>query len=527
MKRHTSQGHATMITRFSNLLARLRRNRRGNVLMIFAFAMVPMVFATGMGVDYTRAARLQTKMNAIADAAALSAVTQPMMLQSEDAATAAARAMFIAQSNELGSDLVFDGTNPDDLTITVTPVYNATSPGRVATVTWKAESQNAFGGILGRPTIPIAGTSTSTADKAPYINFYLLLDTSPSMLLPTTTSGLNQMRSQTSTSHLSNGCAFACHAMNPHSDNIYVQDRNGKDIWLNAKDNYKAYAVDAIINGYVYSSTYSGTPTQIAPFSNGYYADAYWMAHNNATFPTSKNTNNIEMRIDAEQTAVQSLVPTAKQIADDNHVMYRMAVNRFDYYGPTTSGYGPVVPLTDLSSDANVQSVVNAATNLPLTYWWSNSNISSTQNINDQSTNFYQAFDQMNKLMPTPGTGQTANDPQEVMFIITDGMSDENLNGSRTHSQLLQTHIDQCTAIKSRNIRIAILYTAYLPESLTGDPWSISNVQPVLVPTDKVAQQLQACASPGLYQMVSTDASIPDALNALFRQAVASAHLTQ
>ena len=57
-----------------NLLAFVRRlavHKRGNVLMIFAFAVVPMVFATGMGIDYARAARLRTKLNAIADAATM------------------------------------------------------------------------------------------------------------------------------------------------------------------------------------------------------------------------------------------------------------------------------------------------------------------------------------------------------------------------------------------------------------------------------------------------------------------------
>ena len=515
-----------MINRLRPFFATLRASRRGNVLMIFAFAMIPMVFATGMGVDYTRAARLQTKLNAIADAAALAAVTQPMMLNTDDEAKAAAKAMFVAQASALGTDLIFDGDDTKQLDIKITPIYSASSPGREAVVTWHALSKDAFSGILGKPTIPIGGTSTATADKAPYINFYLLLDTSPSMLLPTTTDGLNRMRQQTATSHLPNGCAFACHTMNPHTDNVYVRDNNGKEIWLDPNNGLKAYAVDSVTNGYIYSKTYTQNSTKIAKESSGYYADSYWLASHNASFPTLQKPN-IEMRIDAEQEAVQALVPTAKEIADENKVMYQMAVYRFDYYGPDNgSNYAPIAGLTPLDSDANVDSVVQKSTGLPLTYWWSNSNITSSKNIDDQSTDFHTAFDQMNKLMPNPGTGQTKDDPQEVMFIITDGMSDENLGG-RTHKELQPTHIDQCNAIKARNIRIAILYTQYLPESLTGDDWSISNVLPVLSPTDKVAQQLQACASPGLYQMVSTDDSIPDALNALFRQAVATAHLTQ
>src|SRR3546814_5748695 len=73
--------------------------------------------------------------------------------------------------------------------------------------------------------LTISGSSTSNAAKAPFIDFYLLLDTSPSMLLPSTSAGLSAMRAAT-------GCAFACHTMQPHDDNIYVRDNNGQNIWL-------------------------------------------------------------------------------------------------------------------------------------------------------------------------------------------------------------------------------------------------------------------------------------------------------
>jgi Flp pilus assembly protein TadG len=509
-----------MIARLTAIFAKFRASRRGNVLMIFAFAMIPLVFATGMGVDYARAARLQTKMNAIADAAALAAVTQPMMLKSDDQAKEAATKMFNAQAGTLGGDLIYD---PDDLEVTITASDpNATLLSRTVKVAYRAESRNAFGGILGRSTLNIAGSSTAYADKAPYIDFYLLLDTSPSMLLPSTSDGLVRMRSQTSTNHLSDGCAFACHTANPHMDDIYIRDNNGRDIWLDANGNAHSVLKTSTKNGDTYVEYYNSSGKKVsAKESSGVYADSYWLAYNNLSY---NGQPNIEMRIDAEQEAVRELVPIAKSIADENEVMYRMAVNRFDYYGPTTS-YGQVAALTSLDSDSNVQSVVTKSTNLPMTSWYRNSCLTSSKCVDDQATDFKTALDQMSDLMPDPGSGATASDPQEVMFIITDGMSDEYLSGmGRTHRELQPTHIDQCNAIKARNIRIAILYTEYLPGSLTGNSWSQSNVAPYL---DNVAPALQKCASPGLYQKVSTDDSISDALTALFKQAVATAHLTR
>src|ERR1700722_19377985 len=49
----------------------------GNVAIIFAVALVPMVLVTLGVVQYTLAISAQTKLNAVADAAALQAVSNP------------------------------------------------------------------------------------------------------------------------------------------------------------------------------------------------------------------------------------------------------------------------------------------------------------------------------------------------------------------------------------------------------------------------------------------------------------------
>src|SRR5687767_14276509 len=84
--------------KISKTLRSLRADQHGNVMMMFGFALIPMMFATGMGIDYARAMKAQTKLNAAADAAALLAVSQTMMLQSDKAACDRAREMFLAQA---------------------------------------------------------------------------------------------------------------------------------------------------------------------------------------------------------------------------------------------------------------------------------------------------------------------------------------------------------------------------------------------------------------------------------------------
>ncbi|HWW66076.1 MAG TPA: pilus assembly protein TadG-related protein [Sphingomonadaceae bacterium] len=464
------------------LLSRLGRDRRGNVLLLVAFSIVPLVLATGVGIDYSRAARLQTRLNAAADAAALAAVTQPMMKRTEADARAAATNMFNAQVKNLPG-LIYD---PADLKVDIAAGTPGTTNDRTVTVSYSAQSVNSFAGILGMKTIAIGGSSQSNAIAAPNIDFYLLLDTSPSMLLPSTSAGLKKMRELTN-------CAFACHLSQPHDEGIYVSKQNVSTNLPNCRNPLRQ-DVPACFDG-------SGN----VKFPDGTFADSYWLAQN----------KGITMRIDAEQVAVRDLMDVAKDMAQANEVTYRMAVSRFDY----APNFKTVATLT-----TDLDSIKTSATGLPITRWYKNSYITSSKNIDDKSSEFLDAFKQMDSLMPDPGNGSADSTPQEILFIITDGMSDEDIGGGRTHRELQKAHIDKCNAIKARGIRIAILYTEYLPESLEGNAWSQTNVKPYL---DKVEPALRSCASPGLLYTVTTDDDISAALAALFRQAVATAHLVQ
>ena len=76
--------------------------------------------------------------------------------------------------------------------------------------------------------------------------------------------------------------------------------------------------------------------------------------------------------------------------------------------------------------------------------------------------------------------------------------------------------------MKNRGIRIALLYTEYLP--LPTNSWYNTWISP-WQPT--IATNLQSCASSGLYFKITTDGDISTAMQALFEQAVATARLTQ
>lgn len=539
---------------------RFRHDRKGNVMMILGFAMIPMTFAVGFGIDYTRAMKLQTRMNAAADAAALAAVNITMMQKTDTEAVAAARAMFNSQVAGLPG-LVYDASNANNPTVVITSTGGVNN-GRTVTVSYSAASTNIFGGILGAATLPLKGSSTANATRAPHINFYLLMDTSPSMLLPATSDGIAAILRATKHSLAKPaGCAFACHTQNPQLEPIYIRNqfddqRTGVDTWLDSSGNsctVQAYSTSQVTctNGTKYTTANGAfintiwtdnsgswcplkkyTTTKVTcqngtqyNTSNGQFADPYWLTRN---YTGLYGGSNITLRIDEEQSAAQNLIPFAVTTASNNKVTYKLQLFTFDWTHP--GGTSPVKTITSSMTDVNNM----AAYTVPNFYnmqdnWYKNNSPTSSFSNNDQATEVHNALVKMNAIMPTPGDGSTSANAQEVLFIITDGVVDESQNGTRRNREWSSVNLADCTTIKNRGIRIAILYTEYLPESLTGDSWSQTNVAPYLPNVEGALKSCASARSDGtpLYYKVTTDQSISDALTALFSLTVQSAHLIQ
>lgn len=467
----------TLLSRVSDRALALSSRENGNVMMILALAIIPLSISTGAAIDYASAARLQTKLNAAADAAALAAVTQPMMTQSDDAAKTAAANMFNEQARGLAG-LIYD---PSQLVVTISTNPGATN-SRIATVTYVAQSKNAFAGILGLATIQIGGSSRANATVAPNIDFYMLLDVSSSMLLPATSSGLAAMIA--ATPKQGGGCAFACH-QTFRNKTAKAPDGSSNEIYDNPAD----------------------------PADKTKVMDNYMLAR----------SLNIVLRTDLVKTAVSQLTGVATQVAVDNNAKYRMGLTSFDFafynVWPKTANPDGTFVDADLS---RVNTHVDDTTITP--YYFNNWRTSSLKD-GDVGTATSLAFQKALTVLPaTPGNGtnNAGDTPQAVLFLVTDGMRDEKRSGGKPEGPIDTSY---CTTVKNRGVRIAVLYTEYLPAS-ASDSWSINNVKtPYLSPDDKISPALQSCASPGLYFKVTTDGDISKAMADLFRQVVATAHL--
>jgi hypothetical protein len=147
--------------------------------------------------------------------------------------------------------------------------------------------------------------------------------------------------------------------------------------------------------------------------------------------------------------------------------------------------------------------------------------LTSAASNSDEDTDFEAAMTAINTttIMPNPGTGMAGNSPQEVLFIVSDGVDDSKVGGAR-HQALFDA--SYCTAVKNRGIRIAMLYTTYLP--LPTNSWYNTYISPF---QSQISGNMKSCASPGLFFEVSTDQDISAAMDALFKQVVTTARLTQ
>ena len=473
-------------------LYRFARDCKANVAVIFAIVLVPIIFLLGMTLDFSQALRKKEQLDAAADAAAIAAVRPAMLMQSDTVAADTANAIFMSVANSV-SGLAATPTP----TITVTDV----GLGRTVSVSYNAASLNNFPKVLrNSASWPISGTATSQASAAPNMNWYLLLDDSPSMGIGASLTDINNLITATAPANQvvssSQNCGFACHENTPSAN----------------------------------CSSKSPCPKAVDNLS---------IAHaNNITLRIDLLANALNQLFIAWTGCPQTSITTGVMqcMAALNNTTYKAALYTFDVSLNT---------LQTLTTPATAGTQISNIKLMPVDH--QNCVVAGACNT-DYGTDIAGALTSLNSIMPTPGLGSNAkgDTPQEVVFLVTDGVEDKisatcpqatktGFAGSSRCQQPLD--MTACTTIKNRGIKIAILYTEYLqlinmgPKQNITDSWYMSWVDPYDEPDPKtgtIAQNLQACASPGFYSSVATGGDITQALTNLFiKVASSTASLTQ
>jgi len=500
-------------------LDRLVRDTRASVAVLAAVSLLALATATGVGVDFARGLNFKSDLQGAVDQAAIAGASLYLNNGYATQATAAANDYL----NKAVAGL------PTNNGVSSTVVLSSSTPWTV-TVGASASINSSFNGVL-QSTIPVSVMSVAHGPTNPNINFYLLLDSSPSMGIAATQAGINTMVANTQQECDSApyggsncGCAFACHETNPANESYYIPVGSGSTPCTGptqivggtgSPPSIDMGGQSQAVSGRYYSTNF--TNCQIGGTGNPNGEDNYQLARN----------LGVTLRIDNLTAATQSLMTTAASTEASTSATYEVAIYTFDV------NFNTIQTLTP-----NLTTAQSSAGNIAMLDVYSNNQLTSSNNNSDEDTNYDNAMSSINSVMPNPGYGTNAqgDTPQEVLFFVTDGVEDEyqdpalnpTTDTAGRQQYLMNSNYDWCSAVKNRGIRIAVLYTVYYPipangwyANFDGSGNGISSFQ------SQIAGQLQTCASPGLFFEVSTGGDITAAMAALFNSAVQSAYIAQ
>jgi len=438
-------------------------DRRGNVAVTLALILPVLLTVVGGAVDFTFAIAARTSLQDAADAASVGAiatsstayrVASAMIVDGAvPAGVADATAIFNADTAALA------GANNIQMTSTVMKSGQTIT----STVTASAAYKPALLGLIGISTMPFSVTSTSVNSTPRYVDFYLLLDVSGSMGLPSTNGGETTLAAVNPDNRnlYPGGCVFACHFAG-----------------------YQGY-------------TLSRGATQVK------------------SCPTPDTPTCIQLRLDAVGSAVNQLIQTAnssQKVANQYRIgLYPFIANLYPYFPLTAAISGSAsTPLTINYAAANLATVLDTGAD-PV--------------MGSGGTHFENALPQMSAAIPggaTVGTGASPTSTQPFVFFVTDGSQNNQLQaGGAWWGSNSATTLDAslCTPLKTRGIKIAVLYIPYQP---IQNPTTFANSEDFYANANipNIPAKLQACATPGFYFSANTPQDITNAMTAMFQQAV-------
>ncbi|MGJ5021779.1 TadE/TadG family type IV pilus assembly protein [Bradyrhizobium oligotrophicum] len=506
-------------------IARFSRDSKANIAVTFALALLPILTAIGCATDYSMAMRMKIRLQSAADAASIASISV------NSAGYAAAMAMTSDGTVTAGvseADNIFKGNASTFQGYTLTSeTSTVTKSGSTLTsqVQFTANVPATFLTVIGYQNLTVSGQSSSSVTLPLYLDFYLTLDVSGSMGLPSTSAEAQRMQAISPDNYRQypTGCTLACHFSPQNSactdtgtqgypTNNYclgyaisrVSQSGYKSLLTTNKNNPKGVQLP--------SSIVSGLP-------NSLYKNLATVAN----CPTDGTDSCIQLRLDAVGYAVNQLFVTAnntKKVSNQFRIgLYPFIRYLYSYFPLTSSINGSTSDSTTINyAAANLATLLDTNTNAAL---------------GSGGTHIDTALSSVNNLIVSVGNGSASTNTLPYVFLVTDGAQDPQVKGVPNGSWSGSNHatvIDpntSCTPLKNRGIIISVLYIPYqvinpVNASFAGDEDDYANSNIPSIPPS-----LKACASPGFFYTANTPADITSALNAMFNHAVSEAHLTR
>lgn len=525
------------------LIRHFGSDRRGNIAVVFALACLPLVTAVGCAIDYSRATQMRSKLQAAADAASVGSVAQksPGFVA---AATMTSDGPIAAGMSDASN--IFDANMQGVTGYTLnyrTPTVTKTGTTVTSIVNFSASIPTVFMGVIGKSSLTMSGTSKSSASLPLYLDFYLTLDVSGSMGLPSTPAEAQRMQALNPDNYKQypTGCTLACHFSPQKSactDSGTQRYPTNNYCMGYAYSRVSPSALSKLIN---MSSTWSvpkpvpGLPnSMVSGLPGSLNTDPTWGLPAVSSCAAAGTDACIQLRLDAVGYAVNQLFITANA---DEKVTNQFRIGLYPFITELYSSYFPLTSSIN-GSPTNSSTINYAAANLAILL-----DTNMNANLGSGGTHIDNALQTLNGLITSVGDGSTATKTLPYVFLVTDGAQDPQSKGvpngswsGSNHATVLNdvnnvSYPNACADLKKRGIKISVLYIPYVPinpvnASFANDEDDYANNNIASIP-----DSLKGCASPpdaagSYYYVANTPQDITDSLNAMFNHALTVAHIT-
>src|ERR1700751_1609874 len=449
---------------FSGLVNRFRRDQRGNIAVIFGIACIPVLSAIGCAVDYSEMERMRAKLQSAADAAAVASISQnsqgwlaASQMTSNGAVTTAqtdAMNIFLGNINN-----VYNPGNPSANLFTLNTsgtaaVVTKTGVSLTSTVTFNATVPTIFMNVVGFKSLTVAGSSSASSSLPMYLDFYVMLDVSGSMGLPSTDGEQTRLSAVNPDDFTvyPNGCTFACHFQSKGwcSDPSQGQKANAAGVtspinsayptngyclgYLITRVNQTAWAAllqtttqypmknQQIPPAMLPNVTSNVTPGALNSLLTGTANSTSKSLTAVTSCPTAGSQACIQLRADAVGTALN-----ATMSANGVSGLFETAKNSAVVSNQFRIGLYPFIQ--NLITYSNLTYSINASPTTPGTINYNAANLatlldtgnSPNVGLGSGGAHFENAFPTMNSIITSVGDGSASNNTKPFVFLVTDG----------------------------------------------------------------------------------------------------------
>lgn len=193
-----------------NAVHGLLKARGGNFAMTTAMLCFPLIALAGLSVDLWNAYETKTKLDQVADSAALAAInTSSKAFANSSSGQGKASWDSEAQAFFTGNKAAIDPR----LSVSVTADVQRNGLTLTSLVHYQTSMPTMFMGLVGVEHMDISGTATAEFNVGEYYNVHVLVDNSPSMGIGASQSDVDVMQAKM-------GCAFACHDLSGSMNNL-------------------------------------------------------------------------------------------------------------------------------------------------------------------------------------------------------------------------------------------------------------------------------------------------------------------